>query len=140
MSTQLEFQDKVAIVTGGAMGIGEAVARLLSEKGAMIAILDIAEKEAKKIIDEINLNNKNSIFIKTDVSKSDEVKIAVEKVINKFDKIDIVSNNAGIQRYGTVESTEENDWDNILNINLKSVYNVCHYAIPHLKNSKGNIS
>ncbi len=139
MSTQLEFQNKVAIVTGGAMGIGEAVARLLYEKGAKIAILDIAEKEAKKIIDEINLNSENSIFIKTDVSKSDEVKIAVEKVINKFDKIDIVSNNAGIQRYGTVESTEENDWDNILSINLKSVYNVCHYAIPHLKKTKGNI-
>ena len=139
MSNGLEFQNKVAIVTGGSMGIGEAVVRILSERGATVAIFDIAEKEAAAVLEEINLKGGNSIFIKTDVSKSDEVKMAIEIVLNKFHKIDIVSNNAGIQRYGTVESTEENDWENVMNINLKSVYNVCHFAIPHLKKTKGSI-
>ena len=139
MSNGLEFQNKVAIVTGGSMGIGEAVVRILSERGATVAIFDIAEKEAAAVLEEINLKGGNSIFIKTDVSKSDEVKMAIEIVLNKFNKIDIVSNNAGIQRYGTVESTEENDWENVMSINLKSVYNVCHLAIPHLKKSKGSI-
>ncbi len=139
MSNGLEFQNKVAIVTGGSMGIGEAVVRILSERGATVAIFDIAEKEAAAVLEEINLKGGNSIFIKTDVSKSDEVKMAIEIVLNKFNKIDIVSNNAGIQRYGTVESTEENDWENVMSINLKSVYNVCHFAIPHLKKTKGSI-
>ena len=139
MPEKLEFHNKVAIVTGGAMGIGEAVVRLLSERGAKIAILDIAEKEAQKLISEINTKDKESIFIKTDVSKFSEVKNAIEKIIQHYKRIDIVSNNAGIQRYGTVESTEENDWDNVMNINLKSVYNVCRSAIPYLKKTKGSI-
>ena len=133
-----EFANKVAVVTGGAMGIGKAVALLFAEKGAKVIIIDKAEEESKKTVEEIS-NYGETIAIQADVSKSYEVKSAIEETVKKFGKIDIVSNNAGIQRYGTVESTSEKDWDDVLNINLKSVYLVCHFALPHLKKRKGSI-
>ncbi len=132
------FTNKVALVTGGAMGIGKAVALLFAEKGAKVTIIDKAEDEAKKTVKEIR-NLSEAIAIKADVSKSSEVKNAIEETVKKFGKIDIVSNNAGIQRYGTVESTSEKDWDDVININLKSVYLVCRFALPYLKKTKGSI-
>jgi NAD(P)-dependent dehydrogenase (short-subunit alcohol dehydrogenase family) len=133
-----EFTNKVAVVTGGAMGIGKAVALLLAEKGAKVTIIDKAEDESKKTVEETS-SYSEAIAIQADVSKSSEVKNAIEEAVRKFGKIDIVSNNAGIQRYGTVESTSEKDWDNVLNVNLKSVYLVCHFALPYLKKTKGSI-
>ena len=134
-----ELTNKIAFVTGGAMGIGEAVAFLLAERGAKIVIADKAKTEGEKAAKEITDAGNEAIFIETDVSKSGEVKKAIEETINKFGKLDIVSNNAGIQRYGTVESTPENEWDEVININLKSVYLVSHYSIPHLRKTKGTI-
>src|SRR3972149_6398437 len=96
-----EFTNKVALVTGGAMGIGKAVALLLAEKGAKVVIIDKAKDEAAKVVKEIT---GDAIAIQADVSKSSDVKNTIEETVKKFGKIDIVSNNAGIQRYGTVES------------------------------------
>ena len=75
----------------------------------------------------------------TDVAEGAEVAAAVARTVAEFGGIDIVSNNAGIQRYGTVETTSESEWDEVINVNLKSVYLVCHHAIPHLKARRGAI-
>ena len=139
MNDQLEFQDKVAMITGGAMGIGGAVAKLLAERGAKVLIVDRAEKEALNTVFVIKSTRGNAEFFKADVSNSNDCTAAVEKAINLYGKLDIVSNNAGIQRYGTVESTPENEWDEVMNINLKSVFYICKFAIPYLKKTKGNI-
>ena len=72
-----------------------------------------------------------------DVSVGSEVAAAVAAVVEAFGGIDIVSNNAGIQRYGTVETTSEAEWDEVIDVNLKSVYLVCHHAIPHLRHDAG---
>jgi NAD(P)-dependent dehydrogenase (short-subunit alcohol dehydrogenase family) len=73
------------------------------------------------------------------VAKGSEVAASVAAVAREFGRIDIVSNNAGIQRYGTVETTTEAEWDEAINVNLKSVYLVCHEAIPHLRKTRGTI-
>jgi len=134
-----DFENKIALVTGSAMGIGEAVALLLSERGAKIAIVDRAKEKGEKVAAKIIESGSDAIFINTDVSKSSSVEYAVDETIKYFGKIDIVSNNAGIQKYGTVESTAENEWDEVMNVNLKSVYLICHYSIPYLKKTKGSI-
>lgn len=134
-----EFAGKVALVTGGAMGIGGAVAELLAERGARVAIVDRAEKEAKAHADRIGKAGGKAMAIAADVSKQADVNAAVERVVREFGQLDIVSNNAGIQRYGTAESTTEPEWDEVMNVNLKSVYLVCHAAIPHLKKTRGAI-
>jgi NAD(P)-dependent dehydrogenase (short-subunit alcohol dehydrogenase family) len=139
MDEILEFQDKVALVTGGAMGIGGSVAKLLAVKGAKVLIVDRAEKEALNTISYIKSIGGDAEFFKADVSNSENCSSAVEKTIELYGKLNIVSNNAGIQRYGTVESTPENEWDEVMNINLKSVFYMCKFAIPHLKKTKGNI-
>jgi NAD(P)-dependent dehydrogenase (short-subunit alcohol dehydrogenase family) len=134
-----EFQDKAALVTGGAMGIGGAVAKLFAARGAKVLIVDRAETEGLKTVSEIISNGGSAEFFKADVSSVNDCSRAVNRIIELFGKLDIVSNNAGIQRYGTVESTPEDEWDDVMNINLKSVFYICKYAIPHLKKTKGCI-
>src|SRR5689334_22465361 len=134
-----EFAGKVAFVTGGAMGIGGAVAELLAERGASVAIVDRAEKEGEALADTVGKRGGRAIFIAADVSKAGDVNAAVVQAVKEFGGLDVVSNNAGIQRYGTAESTTEPEWDEVMNVNLKSVYLVCHAAIPHLKKTKGAI-
>jgi len=136
---QKEFTGKTALVTGGAMGIGKAVALLLSERGADIAVVDKSAEIGIKTVEEIKQTGSEAVFINADVSVSDDASRAVEETIKRFGRIDIVSNNAGIQRYGTVESTPENEWDEVMNVNLKSVYLICRSAVPHLKKTKGCI-
>jgi NAD(P)-dependent dehydrogenase (short-subunit alcohol dehydrogenase family) len=134
-----EFQDKTALVSGGAMGIGGAVAKLLAARGARVLIADRAEKEGLETADEIKSNGGRAEFFKADVTLNSDCSDAVDKILDLFGQLDIVSNNAGIQRYGTVETTPEDEWDAVMNTNLKSVYYICRYAVPHLKKTKGCI-
>lgn len=136
---ETDFKDKVALITGGAMGIGGAVAVLLAERGAKVAIIDKARSEGENTASYINSSGGEAFFIHADVSDNNSVKEAVTAAVSRFGKINIVSNNAGIQRYGTVESTPEDEWDEVMNVNLKSVYFVCHYSIPWLRKTRGSI-
>jgi NAD(P)-dependent dehydrogenase (short-subunit alcohol dehydrogenase family) len=134
-----EFSGKVAIVTGGAMGIGAAVAETLADRGAKVAIFDRDQKAADELAANLKERGLAAMSVVTDVSLGQQVADGVAKVVSAYGGVDIVSNNAGIQRYGTVETTTEAEWDEVLNVNLKSVYLVCHHAIPHLKKTRGAI-
>ena len=134
-----EFAGKTALVTGGAMGIGAAVAELLAERGASVAIVDRAREAAEALATRLSAAGGKAIAVPTDVAVGDAVRAAVARTLEAFGGIDIVSNNAGIQRYGTVETTGEAEWDEVINVNLRSVYLVCHHAIAHLKARRGAI-
>jgi NAD(P)-dependent dehydrogenase (short-subunit alcohol dehydrogenase family) len=131
-----ELEGKRALVTGGAMGIGGAVAELLAERGARVAIVDRAAAEAEALAKKIG---GSAVAISADVASATDVERAVGTTIEAFGGLDILCNIAGIQRYGTVETTTEAGWDEVMNVNLKSVYLVCHQAIGHLKTSRGAI-
>lgn len=133
-----EFAGKVAVVTGAAMGIGAAVAEIFVERGARVAMLDRAA-ELAATADRLAARGFEVLALPTDVAEGAAVKAAIDRTVTAFGGIDIVSNNAGIQRYGTVETTDEDGWDEVMNVNLKSVYLVCHHAIPHLKARNGTI-
>lgn len=139
METDKEFSGKAALVTGGAMGIGGAVAELLAERGAAVAVVDRAAGEAEAMAEKLSRGGARAIAIVADVSKAADVAAAVDKAVAAFGGLDVVSNNAGIQRYGTVESTSEVEWDEVMDVNLKSVYLVCHHAMPHLRARRGAI-
>lgn len=139
MANDDEFSGKVAIVTGGAMGIGAAVCEVLAARGARVAVLDRDADAAGALAERLTSEGREVRAVPTDVSVGAEVKAAVAAVVEAFGRVDIVSNNAGIQRYGTVETTTEAEWDEVINVNLKSVYLVCHHAIPHLTESRGAI-
>ncbi len=127
-----EFEGRVAIVTGAAMGIGQAVARLLAASGAKVALLDRAEADTAGM-------GEDALAITVELTDEAAVNDAVAQVASHFGRIDVVSNNAGIQRYGTAESTTPEQWDEVMDANVKSAVLVTRAAVPHLRETKGSV-
>ncbi|MDD2819944.1 MAG: SDR family oxidoreductase [Flavobacterium sp.] len=133
------FKNKVALVTGGASGIGRATALAFAKKGAKVAVVDW--KENDEMVDLIKELGSEAIFIKCDVSKTDDVKAMVARTIAAFGRLDYAFNNAGIE--GTSAPTQdcsEENWDKTIGVNLKGLWLCMKYEIPEiLKQGKGAI-
>jgi len=117
------LKDKVALITGGAQGIGEAIARKLASEGASIAIIDVNLEKAKATADDIKKLGVETEAYKADVSNTSEVQKVVDEIFEKFKRIDILVNNAGITRDTLMMRMTEQDWDLVININLKGAFN-----------------
>jgi NAD(P)-dependent dehydrogenase (short-subunit alcohol dehydrogenase family) len=128
----IDFTDRVAIVTGGATGIGEATARKLAGCGATVAILDIDREAGEKSAAAIAKNGGICDFFRCNVSISAEVSSAVNAAVSKHGAIDILVSNAGIQLYGDVVTTEEKEWDRLMAVNLKGCFLISKFVIPHM--------
>lgn len=125
----LPFQDRVAVVTGGARGIGRAIAELLAMRGANVVIGDLQFEMAETTANEITQSTGSETYaVSVDVSKYSSAKEMIEKAIAKFTHVDILVNNAGITRDTLIMRMEEDDWDIVLNVNLKGVFN-CSKAV-----------
>jgi NAD(P)-dependent dehydrogenase (short-subunit alcohol dehydrogenase family) len=131
-----DLRDKVAIVTGGAMGIGEAAARRLASEGAAVAILDLNRDAGAKTAAEIAKGGAVCDFFACNVSNASEVSRAVEAVVAKHGHLDILVSNAGVQDYGDVVTTTEQAWDQLMGANLKGCFLVSKFAVPHLLKSR----
>ncbi len=129
----MRLENKAAIVTGAAKGIGWGIATVLSKEGAKVAVVDWDGDGAKKTAEEINANGGEAIAVTCDVSNEEQVKAMVQATKDAFGKIDILVNNAGIGVYSPVTETESEDWDRALSVNLKGVFLCSKYAIPHLQ-------
>lgn len=130
------FEGKVALITGGTSGIGFATARLFCKKGAKVVIVGRTLEKGKEAEKAIVQEGGEALFIQGDVSKAADVGNIVHKIIERYGRIDILFNNAGIQMeglYKPIEETTEEDWDRMLNINLKSVFLCCKYVVPIMK-------
>ncbi len=134
----MKLKGKVAIVTGAGAGIGEATAFLLAREGALLSCNSLTES-ALKVTEKINNAGGTALFIKGDVSKEEDAKKIVENTIDKFGKLDILFNNAGIVLGGTIDSISTVDWDKTMDVNVRSVYLVSKYAIPFLTKTHGCI-
>ena len=127
-------ENKIAIVTGGALGIGEACCLLLAKNGAKVAVTDIKDDEGKKLVSNIRAMGGVAEFWHMDTSDEEEVKNVLSAIKNKFGKIDILVNNAGIS--GVNKPTHEitsDEWDKVMLINVKGVFYCTKYAIPFMK-------
>jgi NAD(P)-dependent dehydrogenase (short-subunit alcohol dehydrogenase family) len=132
------LKNKVSIITGGGSGIGKAIAMLFAKQGSEVHILDIDEN-AKSLIDEINSSGAKSFFYKCDLSQQAEVKSAIETIVNKSGAIHILVNNAGIAHVGNVETTTEEDFTRLFNVNVKGIYNCIREVVPTMKKTGGCI-
>ncbi len=128
----MDFKNKVVVVTGGASGIGLACSREFAQRHADVAVVDLNEKAGRAAVKELRQFGGRAEFFSFDVSKSAQVKSSVAKIAKKLGGIDILINNAGIQRYGTATTASEEDWDLVLAVNLKSAFLMCKHAIPEM--------
>jgi len=119
----LDLKGRVAIVTGGAQGIGKSIATQLALAGAKVIIADVMEEKAKFTAEEICQKGSEAISFSVDVSSLSSVEQMVKKTLDKFGRIDILVNNAGITRDALVMRMKEEDWDLVLDINLKGAFN-----------------
>ncbi len=133
--------DKVAIVTGGASGIGRATARLFAAEGARVAVVDVDAAGGEASADEICDSGGEAIFVQADMSEAAAVEVAVQRTAQHFGGVSVIFNGAGVsgRRWGdgpVAECTEE-AWDRVMAINLKSVFLGCKYAIPEMLKAGG---
>lgn len=135
------MDSKVAIVTGGARGIGRASCKLLADEGAKVAVTDIVDNEGKEVAKEIADKGGTAKFWHLDTSDENEVKKVIDGVVETFGKLDVLVNNAGIA--GTNKKTEEidqADWKKVIDINVNGVFLCTKHAIPHMReNGSGSI-
>lgn len=118
----MDFKGQVALVTGGARGIGKTIAEDLAKKGVNLAIADVSAESASETAKELAARGVRTQSLRLDVSKSDQVVKAFEDIVREFGRLDIVVNNAGITRDGLILRMKEEDWDAVININLKGVF------------------
>ncbi len=132
----MELLGKVALVTGAAQGIGKAIALLLAEKGADVVVSDINFEKAQETAKEIEEKGRRSIALKVNVADPEEVERMVETIMERFSRIDILVNNAGITRDRLLLRMSEEDWDAVLDVNLKGVFNCTKSVVKHMSKQR----
>ena len=133
-----ELRGKVAIVTGGTSGIGRDAAVLFAKVGAKVVVAGRREAEGKETIDLIRAAGGDGLFVKTDVSRAADVRALVQKTVEKFGRLDVAFNNAGIEgSWGPIAEQSEEDWDSTIDINLKGVWLCLKYEIQQMLKQGG---
>jgi 3-oxoacyl-[acyl-carrier protein] reductase len=130
----MKLENKVAIVTGGARGIGKKICEVFLAEGALVYIFDVDESEGAKTVNELNkacCNSKISFF-KVDITDEESVKNSIEEIINKEGKIDILVNNAGITRDNLILRMSLGDWKKVIDINLTGAFICSKYTVRHM--------
>lgn len=132
----MDFSNKTVIVTGAGNGIGKGIALLYAEKGANVLVADVDEKRGKQTVDLIQSKGGNALFVKTDVRFEEEIVRLIEIANLTFGRIDILINNAGISAFKSPFELSIDEWDNIINTNLRSVFLASREAAKYMRNNK----
>ena len=133
------LSDKVVIVTGGAKGIGLGCAKVMAAKGASVVIADTDRGTGPHAQSDLRRAGQQAIFVPTDVTSADQVEKMVQQAVKKFGRIDCLLNNAGIHISETLSDQTEEEWDRLLEVNLKGYFLCAKAALPHLVDRRGSI-
>ena len=125
--------DKIALVTGAASGIGQAIAYRFAMEGAKVAVIDVNSEGGQETVERILTNSGVAMFLKADVSKSQQVQEAIKATVAEYGGLDILVSNAAIEFVGTIEQTSEEDWQHVVSNNLESVFLCSKFVIPYMK-------
>jgi len=143
METDIDFTNKVVIITGSSSGMGAATALLFAKKGAKLVIHGRSEDKIKEMVNMCNAvspTNEKALGVSGDVTNDEDIRRLVQETVTNFGQIDVLVNNAGLGSFDSIDDPKLMEtFDNMMNINLRSVVLLCHIAIPYLAKSKGNI-
>ena len=135
----MRLAEKVALITGGASGIGRATAMCFAREGAAVAVADVDEAGGQDAVAAITDEGGRAIFVCCDVSQAADCRHAVEEAVEQLGALDVLFNNAGIIRRTTVVDTSEEVWDRVMAVNVKSVFLLSKYAIPVMAQAGGGV-
>jgi len=128
----MRFEGKVCMVSGGGSGIGKAACRRFASEGGKVVVVDLNEQHADGTVSEITQAKGEAIAVKCDVGKPADVRNAINAAVNKWGKIDVVVNDAAMMTFKPVVDLPDEDFDKVLNVNLRSVFLFCKYSVPHM--------
>jgi len=135
----MKLEDRVAIVTGASKGIGAGIAREFSREGAKVVVVSRGAAEGLAMAEELGSKEGRAVYVQTDVTKSEDIRALISRTAETFGRLDILVNNAGYHLSKNVEETTEEEWEFIQQTNLRSTFLCSKYAIPHLRQTRGNI-
>jgi meso-butanediol dehydrogenase / (S,S)-butanediol dehydrogenase / diacetyl reductase len=135
----MKLQNRTVIITGAAAGIGAASAALFASEGAQVVAVDVDREMLNQVSGQLEKAGANCLAVPADVSQRGDVEIVLRAATQKFGRIDILFNNAGIVPTGKLEATSEEQWDRAMAINVKSMYLFCHAVIPGMKAQGGGV-
>ncbi len=135
----MKLKGKVAIVTGAGSGIGEAIAVRFAEEGATVILVGRTAAHLQQTLDKFGVNGEESIIYEVDVTNEAGMKQLFENVYNQFGRIDLVVNNAGIGLAATVTETSVEEWEQMMDINVKGVFLGCKYSIPYMQKQREGV-
>lgn len=128
----MRFKNKVCIVTGGTSGIGRATAVRMGAEGGKVLIVGRNEKEAADVITEITGNGGEAQFAKTDIENTEEITLAVNQAIKAWGKVDVLVNDAAMMTFTPIVDLAVEDWEKVMNVNLRAMFLFCKLCIPHM--------
>lgn len=128
----MKLKNKIALITGGGTGIGKATAFLFAKEGARVVITGRREQILQEAVDEAKTENLEIEYVRSDISKEEDCKAAVEYMVGKFGRIDILFNNAGVLYRAITHETTTEQWINTFNVNVRGMYFMSKYTIPHM--------
>lgn len=135
----MRLKDKVAIITGAARGIGEATAKKYAAEGAKVVVVDLNEEDINATVQAITEAGGDAVGMVVNVTKPDQVEKMITDTVEKFGSVDIVVNNAGITADAQLTKMEEAQWDRVIDVNLKGVYNVGQAAAKQMRKQNGGV-
>ncbi len=134
-----KLENKVAIITGAASGIGRAASVLFAAEGAKVVIADIQEEQGEQVVNEIRGAGGEAIFVQTDVTQEQQVRSLIHRAIDHFGDLHILYNNAGMEELSPLHAIQSDSWDRQLNVNLKGTFLCCKYAVQHFMKKRQGV-
>jgi hypothetical protein len=133
----MRLKDKVAIVTGSTSGIGEAAAVLFAREGAKVVVVGRRRKEGERVVKQIRHEGGEAIFVRADVSNEGQVKRMVQTTVKTYGAVDVLFNNAGTMVSKKLHETTNDEWNRVMNVDLRGVFWCSKYVVPHMKTRGG---
>lgn len=135
----MRLEGKVAVITGGASGIGEATSTLFALEGASVVVADIDQDRGEVLASKIAAEDRPATFVRTDVTRPAEAERLVNTAVQKYGRLDILFNNAGIGLWGSVVDMDPDDWDRVMHVNLRGIFLPSKYAVPIMVDQGGGV-